>query len=55
MVQEQLTQIQKEIEQEYRTHGLTDAVLEKQVQLNQLRNKHDIPDEQEYIYKNYVQ
>ena len=55
MVKEQLSQLQKEINREFELNGITEELLEKQVKLNQLRHKHNIPDEQEYIYKEYVQ
>lgn len=33
----------------------SDEVLEAQVELNQLRNKHNISDHSNRVYKNYVQ
>ena len=33
---------QKEIDEQYIKEGLTDEVLEKQIELNKLRNEHDV-------------
>lgn len=46
---------QKEIDAKYKAEGLTDEVLDAQVELNQLRNKYDIEDEKNRIYENFVQ
>ena len=35
--------------------GFSDDVLEKQVEINKARNKHDIPDKSEVINGEYVQ
>lgn len=48
-------QRQKEIDVKYKKEGLTDEVLELQIQLNQDRHKWDISDPTKRIYKNYVQ
>ena len=39
----------------YRKEGPSDYVLEKQVKINQQRNKHDISDKTKRIYKEFVQ
>ena len=39
----------------YEKEGLTDEILEKQVALNELRNKLNISDETKRIYENFVQ
>ena len=46
---------QEELNRKYAEEGLTDEILEEQVKLNQLRNEHDIVDESEVIYENFVQ
>lgn len=46
---------QKAIDKKYEEEGLTDEVLELQVELNQDRNKWDISDPTKRIYENYVQ
>lgn len=48
-------QRQKEIDVKYEKEGLTDEVLELQVQLNQERNRLNISDPTKRIYENYVQ
>ena len=35
--------------------GLTDGVLDLQIAINKLRHKHNISDEKNKVYKNYVQ
>lgn len=39
-----LNRMQKKVDKEYATKGLTDEVLEQQIKINELRNKLDIPD-----------
>lgn len=51
----QLKNKQKNIEKRIAKEGLTDELLEAQVKLNQERNKHDIPDESEFVYGEFVQ
>ena len=51
----QLKNKQRHIEKQYNEHGLTDEVLEAQVQLNVERNKHDIPDSSNFVYEDFVQ
>ena len=46
---------QEKINQQIQKEGLTDEILDKQVELNKQRNKHNIPDTNENIHKNYVQ
>ena len=36
-------------------HGLTDEVLSLQVTINKLKHKHNISDEKNKVYENYVQ
>lgn len=54
-MKEHLAKKQKEVDELYEKEGLTDEVLEKQLTINKLRNAHDIVDESEKIYKDYVQ
>lgn len=39
-----LNQMQKKVDKEYEEKGLTDHVLEKQIEINKKRNELDIPD-----------
>ena len=39
----------------YEKDGLTDEVLDLQLQINKLRHEHDVTDKNSKIYKNYVQ
>ena len=41
--------------EEYEKKGLTDDILKKQVRINSIRYKKNIPDETEFIYENFVQ
>lgn len=51
----QLKNKQIAIDKQYAKEGLSDEVLEAQVELNQLRNELDIPDESNFIFENFVQ
>lgn len=46
---------QKLINRKYRKDGATNNVIKAQVMLNEFRNKHDLPDENEIIYEDFVQ
>ena len=46
---------QEKIEAKMEKEGLTDELLERQVKLNQKRNKHNISDKSKRIYKEFVQ
>ena len=46
---------QEALNKKYAKEGLTDEVLEEQVKLNQLRHEHDIVDETELIFEDFVQ
>ena len=46
---------QKHVNKLYEMDGLTDEVLNLQVQINQERNEYNITDEDEKIYKDFVQ
>lgn len=51
----QIKNKQRTINKKYDKEGLTDDVLDAQVELNQLRHEHDIPDSSKKIHENYVQ
>lgn len=55
IMKEHLAKKQKEVDELYEKEGLTDEVLDKQIELNKLRHEHDIVDESEVIYENFVQ
>lgn len=46
---------QKRINKKYEKEGLTDEILNEQVEINRLRNELNIPDDQEKVYKDFVQ
>ena len=46
---------QDDINEDYSRYGLTDIVLDKQVELNGLRHELDIPDETNFISKDFAQ
>lgn len=50
-----LNRKQAGLNKEYDRFGLTDEVLDNQVKLNRKRNKWNIPDEDNFIYENFVQ
>ena len=54
-MEKHLAKKQKEVDELYEEHGLTDEVLDKQIAINKLRHAHDIPDESEKVYGDYVQ
>ncbi len=51
----QIKNKQKAINKQFEKDGLTDEVLEAQIELNKERNTYDIPDENELVYEQYVQ
>lgn len=54
-ITESIRKAQETINKEYAEKGLTNEVLEAQVELNQIRNILDIHDETEEIFEQYVQ
>ena len=54
-IKEQLKNKQEEINSLYQEHGLTDEVLEAQIELNKLRHEHDIHDKDKTLHEKYVQ
>ena len=55
MLKLEIEKEQKELNMKYEKEGLTDEVLDNQVKLNRKRNKWNIPDEDNFIYENFVQ
>ena len=51
----QLKNKQRTVDKLYKKHGLTEEVLEKQVEINTLRSELDLPDASEFVYENFVQ
>ena len=54
-MQDKLAEMQEKLDKIYDKEGLTDEVLDLQLEINALRHEHDIPDETEMVYKEYVQ
>lgn len=54
-MEEKLRKKQDEVDKLYEKDGLTDEVLDKQIEINKLRHKHDISDKESQVYKEYVQ
>ena len=46
---------QRTLDKKYAEEGLTDEILDKQIELNKLRHEHDISDESKKVYKDFVQ
>ncbi len=51
----QLKNKQRVINKKYKEEGLSDKVLEMQVELNTLRHEMDIPDTENFVFEDYVQ
>ena len=51
----QLKNKQRAIDKQYAKEGLSDEVLDAQIELNKLRHELDIPDESNFIFENFVQ
>ena len=50
-----LNYLQKQVSRLYKSEGLTDRVLEKQVMINKKRHELNLPDRYEMRYKRFVQ
>lgn len=50
-----LDKMQNKVNKLYEKEGATDKVIEKQLEINEIRHKENIPDTTELIYKNFVQ
>lgn len=46
---------QRSINKRYEKEGLSDALLEEQIEVNKIRNEFNIPDESKFIYEEFVQ
>lgn len=46
---------QEALNKKYAEEGLTDEILDEQIKLNKLRHEHDIPDDNEKVYDDFVQ
>lgn len=46
---------QKRINKKYEKEGLTNEILQEQVEINRLRNELNIPDDNEKVYEDFVQ
>ena len=46
---------QKQVSRLYESEGLTDRVLEKQIEINKKRHELNLPDKHEMLYKRFVQ
>lgn len=55
IINRELNKKQEEINCEYNKNGFNNDILEKQVEINSIRHLFDIPDNNEKIYKKYVQ
>ena len=52
----QLKNLQRQLNKDFKEQGLTDEILERQVELNRRRHELDIPDElEETLHEEYVQ
>lgn len=51
----QIKNKQRAIDKQYAREGLSNDVLEKQIEINCLRHELDIPDESKFIFEDFVQ
>lgn len=51
----ELDKKQEIVNQLYEEQGLTDEILDLQIEINTIRNRENITDQTETIYKNFVQ
>jgi len=51
----QIKNLQRYVDRQYKEQGLTDEVLNKQLEINKLRNKHNISDKSKRLHEKYVQ
>jgi len=54
-MEEHLAKKQKKLDKLYEEHGLTDEILDKQIEINKLRHAHDVVDKSNVVYDGYVQ
>lgn len=55
IINHEIEKKQKEVNEKYKKEGPTDKIIEKQADINQVRNFFNIPDPNEKIYKEFVQ
>lgn len=46
---------QRVIDKKYAEEGLTDEILDMQIELNKLRHEHDIAEESKKVFEDFVQ
>lgn len=51
----QIKNKQRIVDKKYEKEGLSDEVLEAQIEVNKLRHELDIPDSKNFVYEEYVQ
>lgn len=51
----QLKNKQRVVDKKYEKEGLSDDVLEAQIEINELRHELGIPDSSKFIYEDFVQ
>ena len=51
----QIKNKQRIVDKKYEKEGLSDEVLETQIEVNKLRHELDIPDSNNFVYEEYVQ
>ena len=51
----QLKNKQKAINKQYIEEGFSDDLLDEQIRVNKLRHEHDLPDESNLVYEEFVQ
>ena len=51
----QIKNKQRIVDKKYEKEGLSDEVLEAQIEVNKLRHELDIPDINNFVYEEYVQ
>ena len=51
----QLRNEQRVLNRKYEKEGLTDEILDKQIEINKRRHELDIADESKRVYENFVQ
>ena len=51
----ELLERQEKLNKEFEEKGLTDELLDAQLEINRLRHEHDIPDETNQVHEEFVQ
>ena len=54
-MKDELAERQAKLNKEYAEKGLTDEILDEQIEINRLRHEHNIPDETNRLHGEYVQ